>query len=393
MPPTGKRRRRDYPPITWAESKQLYRATLPANEHRAARRDVYGKTEDEILDKIDIIEAEEKHGVSSATTLSQLAERWAALKTDNLSYSSRKAYSNALRNHILPNLGNMPLSAIKPIHVDELLSSLGSQSEGLHSRVLGTLRQIMEMAIENDLITKNPCRNKKSGGIKAREKVPLSHEQQTTLADAVKGTRAELFVLLCMYAGLRREEALGLLWSDVHLEGTPYIDVRHTITFEKNNAVFSDNLKTKSAQRTIPIPPQLSTALAEAKGTANSVFVVTSTINHMSFSAYVNMWNIVSGRTRKYTDKDGKKVVKRYPGCVDFHVHPHLLRHTYITELCASGMDIKKIQYLAGHADAKMTLNVYSHVTQNRPEQLAPAIIKTFTAGIVAGNEKAEASK
>ena len=46
---------------------------------------------------------------------------------------------------------------------------------------------------------------------------------------------------------------------------------------------------------------------------------------------------------------------------LDFHVTPHQLRHTYITRLFESGLDIKEIQYLAGHSTIDMTLRVYTH--------------------------------
>lgn len=46
---------------------------------------------------------------------------------------------------------------------------------------------------------------------------------------------------------------------------------------------------------------------------------------------------------------------------LDFHVTPHQLRHTYITRLFESGLDIKEIQYLAGHTTIDMTLRVYTH--------------------------------
>jgi len=100
----------------------------------------------------------------------------------------------------------------------------------------------------------------------------------------------------------------------------------------------------------------------------------------MSLSAFRRLWSIVVGRVRELESKDehGDRITKHYSGLVDFHVTPHLLRHSYITRLCASGMDIKKLQYLAGHSTVQMTLNVYSRVTKNRPEELAPDIISAF---------------
>lgn len=363
------RRKRDYPKITWSESKQLFRAT---SSFDGKRRDVYGKTIDEVKDRIDEITEDMASGLDKTTTLAEYSNRWVAVKMPGLKPKTREIYRYVLTNHILPSMGKSPLYDIKPLQVDELLMKLNGKSASLRSKVLITLSQIMENAVENDLILKNPCRGRKAGGIKTKPKVPLTKEQQGKLCEAVRGTRAELFVLLCMYAGLRREEALGLLWSNVHLDtATPYIDVRHTVThIAGNKPLHSEDLKSSAAYRSIPIPPQLENALNYKKKTAESVFVVPAVISGgaMSKTAFNRMWGIA---------------VKS----VDFHIEPHILRHTYITELCASGMDVKKIQYLAGHATVQMTLNVYSHVTQNKPEQLAPAIISAFGAGKTAGKE------
>ena len=70
---------------------------------------------------------------------------------------------------------------------------------------------------------------------------------------------------------------------------------------------------------------------------------------------------------------------QRAPQTLNFSVTAHQLRHTYITRLCESGMNVKQIQYLAGHATISMTLNIYAHVTNNRPEQLIGAVEQAFT--------------
>ena len=55
---------------------------------------------------------------------------------------------------------------------------------------------------------------------------------------------------------------------------------------------------------------------------------------------------------------------------LDFHVTPHLLRHTYITNLLYSGVDPKTVQYLAGHENSKTTMDIYAKVKYNKPEEL-----------------------
>ncbi len=81
-------------------------------------------------------------------------------------------------------------------------------------------------------------------------------------------------------------------------------------------------------------------------------------------------------RIRNYrTDAKGKN--KKKPNVqktIDFSITPHILRHTFATNLIASGMDIKKAQYLTGHSDIKVLLKIYAHVIENQPEDLAPYV-------------------
>ena len=107
------------------------------------------------------------------------------------------------------------------------------------------------------------------------------------------------------------------------------------------------------------------------------------------------MWTYIERRIAKeriyYRYADGKKTAfkveaklgtkaKRggYTYCLDFDVTPHILRHTYITNLLLGGVDIKTVQYLAGHEKSKTTLEIYSHLTYNRPEELHAKINAAF---------------
>jgi integrase len=172
-----------------------------------------------------------------------------------------------------------------------------------------------------------------------------------------------LFVLLCLYAGLRREEALGLMWQNVHLQDNPHIDVRHTVTFDANgNPLHSESLKTKAAYRTVTIPPVLADALRAARIGTDSLLVIPAMKSGtaMSLSSFRKMWNHV-------------------PRLAGFPLTPHLLRHTYITRLCSARLDPKKIQYLAGHEDVYMTLRIYAHATDTAPEEMSPIISEIFS--------------
>lgn len=59
---------------------------------------------------------------------------------------------------------------------------------------------------------------------------------------------------------------------------------------------------------------------------------------------------------------------------MDFQVTPHQLRHTYITNLIHACVDPKTVQYLAGHENSKVTMDIYAKVKYNKPEQLRGVI-------------------
>lgn len=249
------------------------------------------------------------------------------------------------------------------------MAALAGKSQSLNKKVLQALKGLFDSAAANGLCASNPAAfsgasRRKPGGRKPARREPLTREQQAEVAAAAAGTRAELFTLLCLYAGLRREEALGLLWRDAHLDhAAPHVEVCNVTRFVGggNAPEHSPKLKSDAAARLVPIPPILADALRGARGGSRGVFVVASASGGpMSKSAFRKMWDPL-------------------PRALPFHVHPHLLRHTYITELCASGMDVKKVQYLAGHATAQMTLDIYAKAVYNRPEDLMPLIAAHFS--------------
>ena len=63
---------------------------------------------------------------------------------------------------------------------------------------------------------------------------------------------------------------------------------------------------------------------------------------------------------------------------LDFDVTPHQLRHTYITNLIAAGVDPKTVQYLAGHESSKITMDIYAKVKYNRPAEVAKLLKSAF---------------
>ena len=89
-----------------------------------------------------------------------------------------------------------------------------------------------------------------------------------------------------------------------------------------------------------------------------------------------------TGERRKVpVEKVLGETVRNHPGVtvsIDFSVTPHILRHTYITRLILGGMNVKHVQYLAGHADPQMTIRIYTDLMGHQPEDLIGAVNAIF---------------
>lgn len=333
---------------------------------------------------------EELAQIKARVTVAKIAEEWKETATADLAYASRQAIENALKNHILPNIGDIEMHLLEPKDIDRMLLSMKDLSSSSKSKALSIINRICKYAVENRYANTNPCTNKSAGSTQTKNIEALTTEQQQILIDAVKDTRAYLFCMLGLYAGMRRGEILGLAWEDVHLDGEyDYIDVTHAVHFEGGDGIRSETLKTDAARRKIPIPSILSAALKNAE--RNGDFVITSASGEVcSRSSFRKLWEIVTNRCREEGEPVYKTMVQSnghpytvpIPRTITFDVRPHILRHTYISELCAhsaeTGIDLKTIQYLAGHSDPTITMRIYAHVMADRHADTAVKIAKIF---------------
>ena len=231
-------------------------------------------------------------------------------------------------------------------------------------------------------MTADPADGVKAAGPPPKEVDPLTPDQAAALLAAVKGTQTETFCRLCLHAGLRREEALALRWDCVHLDGpAPFLEVRRALRWPTNAAPeISDRLKSKAAKRDIPLPASLAAHLRAVRAATGSLFVIHNREGGpVSYSSWRSLWRVVEARTAGERGKVGDKVRNHAVVIsLDFPVHPHQLRHTYCTRLILGGVDVKRVQYLMGHASARITLEIYTKLMSSDLQDTASAVRKIF---------------
>ncbi|HEY9372855.1 site-specific integrase [Streptomyces sp.] len=301
--------------------------------------------------------------------------------------------SRRARNQILPYLGSVPLRQIKVDTLRRWLKELeGVISPGTAVVVWGYLNNILDCAVDDERIRKNPCRAKT---IKAPTKPPNKARAWTRAR--VKAVQAELpgvyriLVDIGAGAGLRQGEALALADDDIDTEAG-VIHVRRQIRSVGGKLVFS--LPKGNKTRVVPMPDHLAERIEEhlAAHPAKPVtlpwkdprppqtkveekerapqthrLVVTNT---QGAAVRANMWNEnhwkralaaagVIPEPEKVKRKTGRGNRLVYMAA---HEHGfHCLRHTFASVQLDSRENPVAVSKWLGHADAAITLRVYGH--------------------------------
>lgn len=342
---------------------------------------VRAKTKDELQRKV--VEAKMALGagvdISDDTTFSDYAWMWARVykAPPKLRPNSYATLTGNLERFVLPSFDGMRLRDVKPLHVQSFLSAIAGKSSSTQQKCIQIVKAVFKTAEENGLIIKSPVQSdiRPMGAPVQEPEEALTDQQAVALLCAVSGTRAYLFCLLALTTGMRRGEILGLMWEDVDLEAKK-IHVQHNKTFAegKSDAPVTTLLKSSAARRVLPIPDVLCQVLKKEKEHSTSQYVLSMANGEsLSKASFASLWAIVTARTATENRPLGSSIQGSNSGplkaTLDFSCHPHQLRHTYITQLFEAGMDIKQVQYLAGHSSPDMTMKVYTHYRRKSREQ------------------------
>ena len=275
-----------------------------------------------------------------------------------------------IRNHIVPAFGAVKLQAVKGAHIQRLYNSM--TSAGLSGKtvknVSAILHKAFSIALKQGIIQANPCDAAELPKAEHKEIHPLEDDEIPRFLAAIDESPMRNAFALCLFAGLREGECLGLSWGQVDFE-RGRITVSQQLQKEKaKGAKYYIAPTTKSGKpRTIEPPPIAFQYLRAER--------VKQLENRLKAGrAWDNLDDLV------FTDETGKhyaihtfykrfKAIAASIGRPD--ARPHDLRHTTATVAISSGADIKSVQGLLGHATAAFTLNVYAHVSEKMMKDTA----------------------
>lgn len=314
------------------------------------RKYVYAKTQEELDEKVFNLKLQMKMGVNlnDKTTVGELIKLW--YETDvkgKIQPSTDRVLRGDLNNHLLPLVSGCIAKDVTPVQVKLWINEFNKLNRSSARRCVRAIRCAFEIAEENGLVYKSPVLARyKAQGREYNKRDALTPEQERTLLDAVTEPRARLFVWTALATGMRRGELLGLMWDCVDLENGIIRVRRSSVVDDRGYYHIVNRTKTPAGERDLPITDDLKRALRAHRATSKSMCVFTQLNGNIFAPASFNQfW----------------KIHVKKPLAVDWDVTPHVLRHTYITRCFEAGMDIKEVQYLAGHESPQVTMEVYTH--------------------------------
>lgn len=283
--------------------------------------------------------------------MSEWAEQWLAAQA-HVKPTSRYRTEGIVRTYIVPQWGTVRIADINHAAIQRWVSSLTKKlAPASVAKVHRTLSLILDWAVKNDCLAKNPAKGINLPRATSAEHRYLAPDQVKALAQACESHSTVISFLA--YTGLRWGEMAALRTQHVDLERRR-VQVVQSVTEVSGRLVWGTP-KTHE-RRTVPLPRFLADEVAKElvdKAEGDLVF----TAQKGGVLRVRNFRRAVFDRAVTELGFDG--------------FHPHELRHTAASLAIAAGADVKLVQQMLGHKTATLTLDLYGHLFPDRLDDIA----------------------
>jgi integrase len=293
-----------------------------------------------------------------------------------LAPGSVQRYWQLAEQQIIPHLGAVLLQKLKPAHLTDwhatLLKAGGQDGQPLAARTVGAahrvLRLLLARAATNEIVSRNVALAVKPPKVEDREVEILQADQIAAVLAALAGHALEPIAVLALGSGARRGEILALRWKDLDLDGAT-MRIDRSLEQTKQGLRFKAP-KTKHGRRTVTLPAFAVEALRSHRKRVLELRIALG-IGKLDGEALVFCRPDGGPLPPNDLSRDWRRFVKarRLP-LVAFHS----LRHSHVSALISSNVDLLTISRRIGHASPVITLRVYAHLFKNNDAAAADAI-------------------
>jgi integrase len=313
------------------------------------RKALYGRTRQEVAKKLAAaLQAREQGMLVSGPrqTLGHFLTRWLEDSVKpTLRPRSYVAYDAKVRNHILPELGRIPLSSLTPQHLQRLYARklANGYSPTTVSLVHTILHRALKQALRWGLVARNVAEAVDSPRPDRRKPNPFTRAELDVLRQAMQGHRYEPFWTLLMTTGLRFGEAAALRWNDVDLEART-VSITRALVRLPGGYGFSEP-KTAKGRRILPLPTAAILALEQQRARVRDLRLLAGEKWEEQFLVFPNSLGRPLREDHVLTEFHKLQLQNGIP-----RRRLHDLRHTYATRLFALNQHPRAVQDLLGHS-------------------------------------------
>ena len=316
-------------------------------------------------------------GDSDVTVKDLLEHHWLpAQSLRGLRATTLDQYKRVIDAWIVPYIGGIKLAALRPTDVTKMVETLGSQTsakgrKGLSTRsqqlTVGVLKAACQWALQNELVARNPVAGVQRPRVESRAPRTWTVAEPRRFIGATRNSRMAAAWTLLLTRGLRRGELCGLRWEHVDLDGGT-LRIVDTLTVV-NGKPAASTPKTAAGRRSVPLDATLVGVLRSHRAKQSSERLKAG-------AAYIDSGHIVTDELGKPyhpdTVSDWFQTAVTEVGLPRIRLHD--LRHTAASLMLASGVPVKVVSEMFGHASSTITLSVYGHVMPGMGEEAGAAL-------------------
>lgn len=309
-------------------------------------------------------------------TVCELVDRYLKTKT-GVRQSTRTGYVTVQRVLTKEPFGQKKIRSIKTSDAKLFLIKLqqedGKSYSSIHN-IRGVLRPAFQMAVDDDILVKNPF-GFQLAGVVVNDSVTreaISREQMRKFLkfvhDDVVYCKYYEVVYILFHTGMRISEFCGLTLKDIDIESRT-VNIDHQLQRTCDMRYVIEETKTDAGKRKLPITEDVAMmfrAIIEDRKPPKMEKVIDG---HTGFLFYDDGGNPL---VAMHWQHRFNHMVGRYNDIYRVqmsNITPHVCRHTYCSNMAKSGMNPKTLQYLMGHSDISVTMNVYTHISFDDAEE------------------------
>ena len=367
----------------WGKRKTVYSWKLtPTDRVPAGKRDDIS-----LREKIKQIQKDLNSNITpdgGNFTVLELVKKYISQKT-GVRHNTRSNYNFVVNVIKKEAFGQKRIDKIKVSDAKEWLIKMqqmdGRGYSSIHT-IRGVVRPAFQMAVDDDLLVKNPFEFQLNTVVvnDSVTREAITRKQERDFLEFVKNDKHFCkyydVIYILFNTGLRISEFVGLTKKNLDFENNRII-VDHQLQRTRDMKYIIEDTKTESGERMVPMTPEVKEAFQRILANRKNPKVEPMVDGYSGFLFLdKNGRPMVALHWEKYFQHIREKYNKIYRVQMP-KVTPHVCRHTFCSNMAKSGMNPKTLQYIMGHSDISVTLNVYTHLNYDDAEEEMQKVVGT----------------